>query len=495
MAERAHTPKNPEPGPRRGLLIWLSGADPDSLARSPREGRKFSGLGGVVLTTACMAGVSAGFALHTGVQAPLPVAVVVAVLWGLAIANLDRWLVAAAGRRERWWQNVILLLPRALLAMVIGAVVSTPLVLWIFQREIQAQMTVTQQTQRNDFERKLRTDARFAAIPQLEKDVAALQKVAAGTVTEDVVGRDPDVKRTKQAFDDLDKRYTAARESALCEFDGSCGSKIKGGGPSYRQKVAVVQDLRRQRDAAKQAWEQAQAAAEKKQDQSAGVQQADAKSGLEDKKEQLSRLKDLKTAEEDRYLADSRNDRGLLAQLEALSTITDRNSTLKTAYLTLLLFITAIEILPVLTKFLLNIGPATAYDKILASAERNDVTVAEQRMRFEREQEEEELKARARRQEEIRAETASRETVVQTEIRKRELDRKLSEELRRLSDRPAATAPQARRTLRFPGPRRERGGGEYSQWPAEEYGTRAAAVDEPAAEETSDGTVPRWRFK
>jgi hypothetical protein len=91
---------------RRSFLIWLSGADLDTLSRSPRERRKFSGLGGVVLTTSCMASVSMAFALHNGVRAALWAAIVVALLWGLAIANLDRWLIVAATRRKKWWQNL-----------------------------------------------------------------------------------------------------------------------------------------------------------------------------------------------------------------------------------------------------------------------------------------------------------------------------------------------------------------------------------------------------
>jgi len=41
VAASAHKDMN---SPRRGLLIWLSGADPDTLSRSPREKRKYSGL-------------------------------------------------------------------------------------------------------------------------------------------------------------------------------------------------------------------------------------------------------------------------------------------------------------------------------------------------------------------------------------------------------------------------------------------------------------------
>jgi len=486
--------------PRRGLLIWLSGADPDTLARSPREKRKYSGLGGVVLTTSCMAGLSAGFALHSGVRAPLAVAVVIALLWALAIANLDRWLVAAAGRRERWWQNLATLVPRVLLALVIGAVVSTPLVLWIFQREIQAQLTVTQQAERNTYEQQLRSDARFAVIPGLAAEVARLQQVAAGSLVGDLVSGDPAVVREQAEYDALDKRYSEARARAIAEFDGTDGTRQKGGGPAYKTKLRAAGELRDQRDAAKERLERAKAAALDRQQSASTREQATAQTGLAVKEAELARLKSLKQAEEDRFLIDSGNDRGLLSQLEALGRITDSNATLKTAYLTLLLFITAIEILPVLTKFLLNVGPPTTYDEILATAERNDVQAARVRLEFEREQERRELEAQSRRQEDIRRETAGRQTHVQTEIRNRELDRWHSAELHRLNGgRREATA---RRTLRFPGPRRarpDRAG--YTEWPADEPVTRPAgpgtslAVPEPENETRTSGTTSRWRFK
>jgi hypothetical protein len=496
--------------PRRGLLIWLSGADPDTLSRSPREKRKYSGLGGVVLTTACMAGLSAGFALHTGVRAPLAVSVLIAVLWALAIANLDRWLVAAAGRRELWWQNLATLVPRILLALVIGAVVSTPLVLWIFQREIQAQLTVTQQVERNTYEQRLRSDARFVVIPGLQAEVTKLQQVAAGSLVEDLVGKDPAVVRDQAEYDALDKRYSEARAKAIAEFDGTDGTGQKGGGPAYKTKLKAAGELREQRDAAKEKLERSRGAALERQKSTSSKEQATAQGELATKEAELARLKSLKQAEEDRYLIDSGNDRGLLAQLEALSQITDSNATLKTAYLTLLLFITAIEILPVLTKFLLNIGPPTAYDEILATAEKSDVQAARTRIEFEREQERQELEAQGKRQEQIRKETAGRETHVQTEIRKHELDRWRSEELHRLNGGGAAETA-TRRTLRFPMPRRakpDRTG--YNEWPADESATRPALPEsgasvalpsvalpeiESESETGTEGTVPRWRFK
>jgi hypothetical protein len=467
---------------KQGFLIWLSGADPDTLSRSPRERRKFSGLGGVVLTTSCMAAISAAFALHNGVRAPLWAAIVVALLWGLAIANLDRWLVAAATRRDRWWQNLATLVPRLLLALVIGAVVSTPLVLWIFQSEIQAQLTVTQQAERNAFETNLRGDARFAAIPQLEKDVAGLQKVAVGAAAGGSVADEPAVAQAQAEFDRLDKQYSTAQAGAICEFDGTCGTGKKGGGSAYRTKLKVAQDLRAQRDAAKDKLDTAQNAALAEQSETASGQQADARRDLPAKQAELARLKLLKTQEEDRYLVDSRNDRGLLAQIEALSTITDSNATLKTAYLTLLLFITAIEILPVFTKFLLNIGRPSAYDEILASAERTDVEVAKTNLKRERERREKEY-----------AERAEKEAVVDADLRDREIARWRAEEVRRLGGRRTAPAATSRWWQSLPGQRAQRSRTVgYTEWPEGED------RDGPAAETTSfggDGTDTGWRFR
>src|SRR5262249_31522988 len=149
---------------------------------------------------------------------------------------------------------------------------------------------------------------------------------------------DPAVRQAQADFDKLDRDYSAAQAAALCEFDGTCGTHHYGGGPAYQAKVKVANDLKAQRDAAKRKLDQARSDALKRQNLAQGNEQQSAKAQLDTKKAQLTQLQQLKSQEEARYLADSKNDRGLLAQLEALSKITGTNGTLKTAYLTLLLF-------------------------------------------------------------------------------------------------------------------------------------------------------------
>ncbi|GAB3853669.1 hypothetical protein GCM10027610_083960 [Dactylosporangium cerinum] len=392
--------------PRRGLLVWLSGADVDTLSHTPRETRKFVGLGGIVLTTATLAAVSATFALTLGARAPIWAAVPAGILWGLAIMNLDRWLVTATQRRPKWYQNLVTALPRVLMALIIGAVISTPLVLWLFQREIDAQLNVIHQRRLDQHQQALLNDARFKGIPQLQEAIARNQAIANGTATG--AAEDPRVKELQAQYDDLNTKFQAAQASATCEFDGTCGTKTRGGGEAYRQKQAVADDLRRQRDAVGKQLETARNEAKTKQDQSATAEQKTAAEQVKRDQEELDRLEVLKKAEEDQFKADTANDKGLLAQLGALSELTDKNSTLRTAYLMLLLFITTIEVLPVLVKFLMNLAPATAYDKILEKAEDTDFATASARLSRQQERQEFEQQARADREKEIIRDQLSR---------------------------------------------------------------------------------------
>lgn len=101
-----------------------------------------------------------------------PVAILLGLGWGLAVMNLDRWLVSAAQRRDRWFANVVQALPRLLIALIIGTLISTPIVLFLFQREINAELAVIHQDRRASFATAQAGDPRFARIPALQRDVA-----------------------------------------------------------------------------------------------------------------------------------------------------------------------------------------------------------------------------------------------------------------------------------------------------------------------------------
>src|SRR5947207_1427128 len=116
------------------LLIALSGAREEILERCPTERLKFQSLGWAILITSGIAVMSMWFALTSVLGLNPVLSFPIAVLWGLVIMGIDRWLVTSMqGGGSRKWAMA---LPRLVLALLLGSLISTPLVLRIFQSEI-----------------------------------------------------------------------------------------------------------------------------------------------------------------------------------------------------------------------------------------------------------------------------------------------------------------------------------------------------------------------
>ena len=138
-------------------FLWqCAGADPQILQYSPYSDHiKNAGIGGVVLATTVMATMAMGFAMHTifasptGVVDPITkeailsgnwfITIPISLIWGLIIFNLDRFIVSTVKgdgtekiTKEEFWA----MLPRLVMAIIIGLTISAPLETYIFKREI-----------------------------------------------------------------------------------------------------------------------------------------------------------------------------------------------------------------------------------------------------------------------------------------------------------------------------------------------------------------------
>jgi len=133
------------------FLISCSGAEP-SILEDPRcltERSKYAAIGATVLSTAVLASLSGGYAMYKTFQSS-PKAIALGILWGLIIFNLDRYIVSSIQRQRvspelsRKEQLRIRLmevgraLPRFLLAILISVVITRPIELKLFEREINA---------------------------------------------------------------------------------------------------------------------------------------------------------------------------------------------------------------------------------------------------------------------------------------------------------------------------------------------------------------------
>src|SRR3954447_3169982 len=168
---------------RRGrignALAVLAGARPDILEVAPGARPRFVALGGVLLSTGGLAVLSAAFAVHMALGVWWPVALLIGLGWGTVVVNLDRMLLVGMAHDASLKRNLALAVPRVGLALILGVVISTPLTLQIFHREIDTEIVALQAEASDAYKNSLDADARFAGLPALRDKVAAEQAVVA----------------------------------------------------------------------------------------------------------------------------------------------------------------------------------------------------------------------------------------------------------------------------------------------------------------------------
>jgi hypothetical protein len=121
------------------FLLICSGGNIHILRKTPSEWNKFAGIGGIVLFTAIFATLSAGYAMFT-VFDDIWISVAFAIVWGLMIFNLDRYIVSSIKKTGTWWNQLLMSLPRLILAAFLGIIISKPLELKIFEKEVNKQL-------------------------------------------------------------------------------------------------------------------------------------------------------------------------------------------------------------------------------------------------------------------------------------------------------------------------------------------------------------------
>ena len=99
----------------------------------------YAGIGATIVLTAVLASLSGGYALWTVFQSS-PYAISLGLLWGILIFNLDRYIVMSLHKSRggfgAFFRQVATASPRLLLALLIASVITVPLELKIFEREI-----------------------------------------------------------------------------------------------------------------------------------------------------------------------------------------------------------------------------------------------------------------------------------------------------------------------------------------------------------------------
>ncbi len=195
------------------FFIICSGADTDILAQcSKGEQNKYAGIGATVFFTALMASIAGSYALYT-VFDNVFIAIGFGIVWGLLIFNLDRYIVSTIKKTGNVTNEILQASPRLILAIIIAVVISKPLELKIFEKEINH--ALLEQNHALTLANKNQIAEQFTpTITALENEKEALQQ--------EIITKETEVN--------------ALYDTYIAEAEGVAGTKLRGKGPVYKEK-------------------------------------------------------------------------------------------------------------------------------------------------------------------------------------------------------------------------------------------------------------------
>ncbi len=335
-------------------FLWIcAGANRPVLRQCPTEYAKYAGIGGTILFTALMAMLSGGYAFYT-IFEEVSTACFFGVFWGLLIFNLDRFMVNTMysdGKHTISKDELLGGLPRIILAIFLGIIISVPIELRIFDDKIQSQLLIDQgkvsDDVRNANEELYNERNRIIELRGTYED--KLKELQTGT-SDGYASRIATMERDLQVAED--KLYN--------ETNGTGVTKKRGYGPAAKQLQEQVDRMR----LALSGLREEERIAKSKNQEYINRQITSTQSYIDDLDRQLTNVNNQIIQKENERDKATNALTGFTARLKALSEITDynNNTTLFIARLMIMLLFITIEIIPTLFKMMMTAGP---YDNLL----------------------------------------------------------------------------------------------------------------------------------
>ena len=319
------------------FLWWCSGAHQQLLKQFPSEHSKYAGIGGVILATFVLAGIAGGYAVYSVFGSWLWT-IGFGIIWGLIIFNFDRFLVSTMRKYGvSRAQQLKMAIPRMALALLIGITIARPLELKLFEKEIDVKVA------ENRHKKMLLNDS-----------LLNLQTIASLQTAEAERNR---MTIRKEAIEDTLHRLQSAY---VQEADGTGGSLQRG----IESLTLMKQDA--YRTAVRQF----------------NPELAQLQVGIASQDSILSNVRSTTEGKRKLYEQELAGKVGFLERNKALSDLASEESSVWWSNLLLSLLIILIEIAPVLSKLILNVGP---YDIALAREELLQMAESEQDLRTQKE--------------------------------------------------------------------------------------------------------------
>jgi hypothetical protein len=306
----------------RNFFWFCSGASIALLKRCPTEASKFAGIGATIFFTGLLAALSAGYALFT-IFDSVWAAVGFGFVWGAMIFNLDRFIVSSIKKRNNFWLEFKVAVPRILLAILLAIVISKPLELKMFEKEIMRK--IDEKKSEEAIKAKKQINQGFPEITEVENKIAVLKN---------------EIKEKEKFRDQKQQEYDFERFGK--KTPGTTG--IVGIGTNAKKKEIQLNEAT---DDLKQTTERNRVK-------------------IDFYEKEIARLIALREEEFKKQKPNIDKYDGLAARIDALSVLSEESSAINFANLFIMFLFIALETSPIFVKLISARGP---YDDLLETHE------------------------------------------------------------------------------------------------------------------------------
>jgi hypothetical protein len=310
-------------GPFYHFLCWCSGARLYLLKKCPTEYNKHLGIGAVVLLTGFLAFLSGAYALYT-VFNIVWISVLLGLFWGVFIFFIDWYIVASLRKEEKFYKELLTATPRIILAVLISVVISKPLEMKLFEKEIENQMALINQQNKNEYNKTVNEN--FSEIRELKKEN----------------------QRYREEIDKLYKKRQELYDEVIAEAEGRSPTNIVGKGPVYKEKKAEFETI-------DQEYRNVKERNQKLIDRNNKIIS------------ELRKKRNEKLHNQDELFTN----KGFLGRIKALNRLSDENDAVRYANWFVILLFVVMESSPMIVKLLSGKGP---YDHLLEAADHEKKT-------------------------------------------------------------------------------------------------------------------------
>jgi hypothetical protein len=297
-------------------FFWFcAGVNRSLIKRCPTDTAKYTGIGAAVFFTGLLAALSGGYAVFT-VFDSVGWAIGFGLLWGLIIFNLDRFIVSTMRKQKKAFARELLTAsPRILLAIMLAIVISKPLELKIFSKEIDRKLVTLEEE-------------------IYQKEIQDLEQRYTGQL----LSMEEQSNQLKEEIRTKTEKRDALALAAQQEADGTGGSGKRNAGPIYQIKKADADQAQSELTALSQNYQPLIL-----------QKQQEWNTLFEQKQTEIANLK--------------RNPwNGMAAQLQALSILGQENEAIRIANIFIMLLFILLECTPIISKLISGRGP---YDELL----------------------------------------------------------------------------------------------------------------------------------